>query len=150
MAFQENKIWFSIRVREQSQSWTFWFWKPMNSLLTQVATAYQRDMGVISFAENTGRSSFGQSNILQPNCRAGQARLANSLLNLAYPFMSETLAASAVTVNKWSDVQAGSVGPRINLSGMPPAHHHDRTSDFNLPRLSGQRIHPYTDFAFTR
>ena len=113
-----------------------------NSLLTQVANAYQQDMGVTSFV-NPAESSFGQQQYPAAT-ETGKPELADSLLNFV-TFYVRTLAVPARRNVEDPDVQAGSViFNQINCSGC-----HRPTimtgPDFNLPQLSGQRIHPYTD-----
>jgi len=113
-----------------------------NSLLTQVATAYQQDMGVTSYIQ-TAESSFGQSQFPWAT-NTDKPELADSLLNFV-TFYVRTLAVPARRMVNDPDVQAGSViFNQINCAGC-----HRPTimtgPDFNLPQLSGQRIHPYTD-----
>ena len=113
-----------------------------HSLLTQVATAYQQDMGVTSFIQ-PDESTLGQSQ-WPSSTNTGKPELADSLLNFV-TFYVRTLAVPARRNVNDPDVQAGSIiFNQINCSGC-----HRTTiltgADFNLPQLSGQRIHPYTD-----
>ncbi len=113
-----------------------------NSLLTQVATAYQQDMGVTSYLL-PDESTLGQSQ-WPASTHTGKPELADSLLNFV-TFYVRTLAVPARRNTNDPDVQAGSViFNQINCSG---CHRPTITTgpDFNLPQLSGQRIHPYTD-----
>jgi CxxC motif-containing protein (DUF1111 family) len=113
-----------------------------SSLLVQVATAYQQDMGITSFV-HPDENSFGQ---LQwpSSTQTGKKELADSTLN-ATTFYIRTLAVPARRNVNDPDVQAGSIlFNQINCSGC-----HRPTimtgPDFQVPQLSGQRIHPYTD-----
>ena len=113
-----------------------------NSLLTQVATAYQQDMGVTSYVLPV-ESTLGQTQ-WPSSTNTGKPELADSLLNFV-TFYVRTLAVPARRNVNDPDVQAGSaIFNQINCSGC-----HRPTimtgPDFNLPQLSGQRIHPYTD-----
>jgi CxxC motif-containing protein (DUF1111 family) len=113
-----------------------------STLLLQVATAYQQDMGVTSFVTPV-ENSFGQSQ-WPSNTDTGKPELADSLLNFV-TFYIRTLAVPARRDVNDPDVQAGSIiFNQINCSG---CHRPTITTgpDFNLPQLSGQRIHPYTD-----
>lgn len=113
-----------------------------STLLLQVATAYQQDMGVTSFVTPL-ENSFGQ--LQWPSAtNTGKPELPDSLLNFV-TFYIRTLAVPARRNVNDPDVQAGSViFNQINCSG---CHRPTITTgpDFNLPQLSGQRIHPYTD-----
>jgi CxxC motif-containing protein (DUF1111 family) len=113
-----------------------------NSLLTQVATAYQQDMGITSYIQPE-ESSFGQSQ-WPSSTNTDKPELADSILNFT-TFYVRTLAVPARRSVNDPDVQAGSIiFNQINCAGC-----HRPTimtgPDFNLPQLSGQRIHPYTD-----
>ncbi len=113
-----------------------------NSLLTQVATAYQQDMGVTSYVL-PDESTLGQSQWPSAT-NTGKVELADSLMNFV-TFYVRTLAVPARREVNDADNQAGSIiFNQINCSGC-----HRPTmmtgADFNLPQLSGQRIHPYTD-----
>jgi CxxC motif-containing protein (DUF1111 family) len=113
-----------------------------NSVLTQVATAYQQDMGITSYVL-PDESSYGQSQ-WPAATHTDKPELADSLLKFT-TFYIRTLAVPARRNVNDPDVQAGSViFNQINCSGC-----HRPTimtgPDFNLPQLSGQRIHPYTD-----
>jgi CxxC motif-containing protein (DUF1111 family) len=113
-----------------------------NSLLTQVATAYQQDMGVTSYVTPVESTSDQQQ--YPAATETGKPELADSLLNFV-TFYVRTLAVPARRNITDPDVKAGSIiFNQINCSGC-----HRPTimtgPDFNLPQLSGQRIHPYTD-----
>jgi CxxC motif-containing protein (DUF1111 family) len=113
-----------------------------STLLLQVATAYQQDMGVTSYVTPT-ESSMGQSQFPTAT-NTGQVELPDSLLNFV-TFYVRSLAVPARRNVTDPDVQAGSIlFNQINCSGC-----HRPTivtgPDFSLPQLSGQRIHPYTD-----
>jgi CxxC motif-containing protein (DUF1111 family) len=112
------------------------------SLLTQVANAYQQDMGLTSYI-NPNESSFRQSQ-WPASTETGRPELGDSILNAA-TFYIRTLAVPARRNVNDPDVKAGSViFNQINCSGC----HRPVVmtgADFNIPQLSGQRIHPYTD-----
>ena len=113
-----------------------------SSLLTQVATAYQQDMGITSYV-HPDENSLGQHNGPQQQIPAN-LNLPDSMLN-ATTFYVRTLAVPARRNVNDPDVQAGSIlFNQINCSGC-----HRPTvmtgPDFTVPQLSGQRIHPYTD-----
>ncbi len=113
-----------------------------SSLLSQVATAYQQDMGITSYLL-PDESTLGQAQ-WPAATNTGRPELPDSLLNFV-TFYVRTLAVPARRNVSDPDVQAGSVlFNQINCSGC-----HRPTimtgPDFNLPQLSGQRIHPYTD-----
>jgi CxxC motif-containing protein (DUF1111 family) len=113
-----------------------------SSLLLQVANAYQQDMGVSSYV-NPNESSYGQQQ-WPSETDNGKPELADSILKFT-TFYVRTLAVPARRDVNDPDVQAGSIlFNQINCSGC-----HRPTimtgPDFNLPQLSGQRIHPYTD-----
>lgn len=113
-----------------------------SSLLVQVATAYQQDMGITSFV-HPDENSLGQQQ--WPSATyTGKAEIPDSILN-ATTFYVRTLAVPARRNVNDPDVQAGSlIFNQINCSGC-----HRPTvmtgPDFAVPQLSGQRIHPYTD-----
>jgi CxxC motif-containing protein (DUF1111 family) len=112
------------------------------TLLSQVAAAYQQDMGVTSYV-NPAESSYGQGQ-WPSGTDDGKTELADSILKFT-TFYVRTLAVPARRNITDPDVQAGSaLFNQINCSGC-----HRPTimtgPDFNLPQLSGQRIHPYTD-----
>jgi CxxC motif-containing protein (DUF1111 family) len=113
-----------------------------NSLLTQVATAYQQDMGVTSYIL-PDESSLGQTQ-WPASTNTGKPELADSTLNYVV-FYVRSLAVPARRSVTNTDVIAGSaLFNQINCSGC-----HRPTimtgADFTLSQLSGQRIHPYTD-----
>jgi len=112
------------------------------TLLSQVAAAYQQDMGVTSYV-NPAESSYGQGQ-WPSGTDDGKTELADSILKFT-TFYVRTLAVPARRNITDPDVKAGSaLFNQINCSGC-----HRPTimtgPDFNLPQLSGQRIHPYTD-----
>jgi CxxC motif-containing protein (DUF1111 family) len=113
-----------------------------SSLLVQVATAYQQDMGVTSYVQPV-ESSYGQQQF-PASTETGKPELPDSLLNFV-TFYIRTLAVPARRNVNDPDVQAGSIlFNQINCSG---CHRPTMMTgpDFNIPQLSGQRIHPYTD-----
>jgi CxxC motif-containing protein (DUF1111 family) len=113
-----------------------------SSLLVQVATAYQQDMGITSYV-HPDENSLGQHQ-WPAATNTGKTELADSVLN-ATTFYVRTLAVPARRNVNDPDVQAGSIlFNQVNCSGC-----HRPTimtgPDFAVPQLSGQRIHPYTD-----
>jgi len=113
-----------------------------STLLLQVANAYQQDMGITSYV-NKNESSYDQEQ-WPSSTDNGKPELADSILKFT-TFYIRTLAVPARRDVNDPDVQAGSaIFNQINCSGC-----HRPTivtgPDFNLPQLSGQRIHPYTD-----
>jgi CxxC motif-containing protein (DUF1111 family) len=113
-----------------------------STLLLQVATAYQQDMGVTSYVQ-TVESGDGQA---QMNVVHGdvQPELVDSLLNYVV-FYVKTLGVPARRNVTDADVKQGStLFNQINCSGC----HRPTVQtgvDVNLAGISNQRIHPYTD-----
>ncbi|MBS1934378.1 MAG: thiol oxidoreductase [Bacteroidetes bacterium] len=113
-----------------------------STLLLQVATAYQQDMGITSYVQKT-ESAAGQ---VQMDVVHGdvQPELVDSLLNYVV-FYVKTLAVPARRNVTDADVQAGgTLFTQVNCSGC-----HRPTIqtgiDLTLPQINNQRIHPYTD-----
>jgi CxxC motif-containing protein (DUF1111 family) len=113
-----------------------------STLLMQVATAYQQDMGVTSYAQPV-ESAFGQSQMSLVTAADTEPELADSLLNYVI-FYVQTLAVPArrdVTdsVNK----RGAMLFDQVNCSG---CHRTTMYTGVNPAiNLSSQRIHPYTD-----
>ncbi len=112
------------------------------SVLTQVATAYQQDMGLTSYVQPF-ESAAGQT---QMNSVQGdiEPELADTILN-ATTFYVKTLAVPARRNINDPDVQRGEYFfKQLNCTGC-----HQPTVqtgvDLTMPLLSNQRIHPYTD-----
>lgn len=112
------------------------------TLLMQVATAYQQDMGVTSYVQSV-ESADGQSQLTTiPNEGTGP-ELADSLLNYVTYYV-QTLAVPARrdvldSVNKKGEV----LFTQLNCSG---CHRTTMYTGVNPAiNLSSQRIHPYTD-----
>jgi CxxC motif-containing protein (DUF1111 family) len=112
------------------------------TLLVQVATAYQQDMGVTSYVQ-PAESAYGQT---QMNVVHGdvQPELVDSLLNDVVYYV-RTLAVPARRNVTDADVQQGAIFfNQLNCSGC-----HRPTIqtgvDITLGQISNQRIHPYTD-----
>lgn len=111
-----------------------------SSLLVQVATAYQQDMGVTSYVQGV-ESVFGQS---QYDNKADDAELPDSILN-AVAFYVKTLAVPARRNTTDAEVKAGqTLFTQLNCSG---CHRPTMQTgvDLTLSQISNQRIHPYTD-----
>lgn len=112
------------------------------TLLLQVATAYQQDMGVTSYVQQQ-ESAAGQP---QMDVVHGdvQPELVDSLLNYVVYYV-KTLAVPARRNVTDADVQTGAtLFNQVNCSGC-----HRPTIqtgiDLTLPQINNQRIHPYTD-----
>lgn len=112
------------------------------TLLLQIAMAYQQDMGVTTFA-TADESSLGQEQY-HSVIDKDQRELADSLLNHV-SFYVKTLAVPARRNVTDPDVKAGSV--LFNQVNCSACHRSTMMSgsEPNVPQLSGQRIHPYTD-----
>lgn len=111
-----------------------------SSLLVQVATAYQQDMGVTSYVQGV-ESVFGQS---QYDNKADDAELPDSILN-ATTFYVRTLGVPARRNTTDVEVKAGqTLFTQLNCSG---CHRPTIQTGVNvtLSQISNQRIHPYTD-----
>ena len=112
------------------------------SLLVQIATAYQQDMGVTSYVQ-TKESADGQAQMSIVHGDA-QPELVDSILN-DVNFYIRTLAVPARRNISDANVQQGAtVFSQINCSG---CHRPNMQTgiDQTLPQVSNQRIHPYTD-----
>jgi CxxC motif-containing protein (DUF1111 family) len=110
------------------------------NILLQVAGAYNQDMGISNYVFKD-ESSKGQS---QADGLNDEPELEDSLLN-SVAFYVRTLAVPARRNTTDADVKSGEqIFNQINCSGC-----HKPTvqtgNDVNLPYLSNQRIHPYTD-----
>jgi CxxC motif-containing protein (DUF1111 family) len=113
-----------------------------SSLLVQVATAFQQDMGITSYVQPK-KSVYGQSqwNNVPDNSTPD---IADSILN-AVTFYVRSLAVPARrNVTDEQVVKGEKIFTQINCSG---CHIPTMYTDVNmsLPALSNQRIHPYTD-----
>ena len=113
-----------------------------STLLMQVATAYQQDMGVTSYAQPQ-ESAYGQSQMSAVGKGDTGDELVDSLLNYV-TFYVQTLAVPARrnvldSVNK----RGYALFNQINCSG---CHRPTMQTGVNAAiNLSSQRIHPYTD-----
>ncbi|HEX9513778.1 MAG TPA: di-heme oxidoredictase family protein [Puia sp.] len=112
------------------------------TLLMQVATAYQQDMGVTSYAQPV-ESAFGQLQMNAIGKEDTEPELVDSLLNYV-TFYVQTLAVPARrnvldSVNK----RGALLFNQVNCSG---CHRPTVQTGVNAAiNLSSQRIHPYTD-----
>lgn len=118
----------------------FGFKANASTVLFQVATAYQQDIGVTSSVQPK-ESSGGQ---LQSDKRDDDPELPDSILN-AVAFYVRSLAVPARrNVNDADNKKGEQLFMQINCSGC-----HRPTIqtgvNVNFPQLSNQRIHPYTD-----
>jgi len=110
------------------------------TILTQVAAAYQQDMGITNYVFPS-ESSFGQS---QYDGRNDDPELPDSVLNgTAFYIKSLAVPARRNTTDAVA-LQGEKLFTQINCSGC-----HIPTMqtgvDVTFPQLSNQRIHPYTD-----
>lgn len=118
----------------------FGFKANASTIIFQVATAYQQDMGVTSYVQPQ-ESSGGQ---LQDDKKKDEPELPDSIVNAA-AFYVKTLAVPARrNVNDPDNKKGEQLFVQINCTGC-----HKPTvktgTDLNFPQLSNQRIHPYTD-----
>jgi CxxC motif-containing protein (DUF1111 family) len=112
------------------------------SLLVQVATAYQQDMGVTTYVAPP-ESSFGQHQY-QSVTDPGGSELADSMLNYV-TFYVQTLAVPARRNVTDPEVKAGSIlFNQVNCTACHQPTMYTGT-DPTMPQISGQQIHPYTD-----
>lgn len=112
------------------------------TLLMQIATAYQQDMGITSYVQPV-ESAYGQS---QMNAVHGdvQPELADTLLNYVVYYM-QTLAVPARRNVTDADVQRGQIlFTQNNCSGCHKPTIQTGTN-ITITSLNNQRIHPYTD-----
>jgi CxxC motif-containing protein (DUF1111 family) len=113
-----------------------------STLLLQVATAYQQDMGVTSYIQkNESAADQPQMIVVHGDVHP---ELVDSLLNYVV-FYVKTLAVPARRNVTDAAVKAGAIlFNQINCSGC-----HRPTIqtgiDISLPQINNQRIHPYTD-----
>jgi CxxC motif-containing protein (DUF1111 family) len=112
------------------------------TLLMQVATAYQQDMGVTSYVQPV-ESSFGQSQYSAVGPSDTSPELVDSLINYV-TFYVQTLAVPARRdVNDSTNRHGETLFNQINCSG---CHRQTMYTGVNPGiNLSSQRIHPYTD-----
>ncbi|MEO6638143.1 MAG: di-heme oxidoredictase family protein [Ginsengibacter sp.] len=118
----------------------FGFKSNASTILFQVATAYQQDMGVTSYVQPK-ESSEGQ---MQYDNKSNDPEIPDSILN-AVTFYVRSLAVPARRNVNSPDIKRGEqLFSQINCTGC-----HRPTIqtgvDITLPQLSNQRIHPYTD-----
>jgi CxxC motif-containing protein (DUF1111 family) len=112
------------------------------SLLLQVATAYQQDMGVTSFAQPM-ESAYGQSQLNSVGKEDPAIELVDSLLNYV-TFYVQTLAVPARrNVLDSTNKRGAALFTQVNCAG---CHRTTMYTGVNPAiNLSSQRIHPYTD-----
>ena len=112
------------------------------TLLMQVATAYQQDMGVTSYAQPV-ESAFGQSQMSLVGPSDVEPELVDSLLNYV-TFYVQTLAVPARRdVNDSTNRRGEALFQQVNCSA---CHRQTMSTGVNDGiNLSSQRIHPYTD-----
>ncbi len=118
----------------------FGFKANASTVLFQVATAYQQDMGVTSYVQPV-ESSGGQ---MQDDKKKDDPELPDSIVN-AVAFYVKSLAVPARrNVNDAANKKGEQLFKQINCSGCHRPTVQTGT-DINFPQLSNQRIHPYTD-----
>lgn len=118
----------------------FGFKANASSVLFQVATAYQQDMGVTSYVQPK-ENSAGQ---LQADNKKDDPELPDSIVK-AVAFYVRSLAVPARrNINDADNKKGGQLFTQINCAA---CHRPTVQSgiDVNFPQLSNQRIHPYTD-----
>ena len=118
----------------------FGFKANASTVIFQVATAYQQDMGVTSYVQPK-ESSGGQ---LQDDKKVDDPELQDSIVN-AVAFYVRSLAVPARrNVTDPDNKKGEQLFKQINCSGCHRPTVQTGT-DINFPQLSNQRIHPYTD-----
>ncbi len=118
----------------------FGFKANASTIIFQVATAYQQDMGVTSYVQPQ-ESSGGQE---QDDKKMDDPELPDSIVN-AVAYYVKTLAVPARrNVNDPDNKRGEQLFNQVNCTG---CHRPTLTTgvDINLPQISNQRIHPYTD-----
>ncbi len=113
-----------------------------SSLLVQVATAFQQDMGITSYVQ-LKKSLYGQTQYATVIDTAG-TDVADSILN-AVTFYVRSLAVPARRdVTAPAVMRGEALFTQLNCSGchIPTMY---TGVNVTLPALSNQRIHPYTD-----
>lgn len=112
------------------------------TLLMQVATAYQQDMGVTSYAQPQ-ESAYGQSQLSLVGANDPSPELVDSLLNYVV-FYVQTLAVPARRdVTDSVNLRGAALFAQVNCSG---CHRTTMYTGVNPGiNLSTERIHPYTD-----
>jgi len=110
------------------------------TILTQVAAAYNQDMGITSYVFPK-ESSFGQ---LQDDGYADDPELPDSVLNAAAFYIKSLAVPARRNVTDAIALQGEQIFRQINCSGchIPTLQ---TGVDVTFPALSNQRIHPYTD-----
>lgn len=112
------------------------------TLLTQVAAAYQQDMGVTSYV-NPEESALGQPQMSVIHGDT-QPELADSLLNYVVYYVKTLAVPARRNVKDTVNLRGAALFNQVNCSGC-----HRPTIqtgvDLTLGPISNQRIHPYTD-----
>jgi CxxC motif-containing protein (DUF1111 family) len=110
------------------------------TILTQIAAAYQQDMGVTSYLFPT-ESSFGQA---QYDGLNDEPELPDSVLNGTAFYIKSLAVPARRNVTDAINLLGEQIFKQINCSGC-----HTPTMqtavDVTFPQISNQRIHPYTD-----
>jgi CxxC motif-containing protein (DUF1111 family) len=110
------------------------------TILTQVGSAYQQDMGITNYIFPS-ESSFGQT---QYDGRNDDPELPDSVLNGTAFYIKSLAVPARRDVTDPAVLQGEKLFTQINCSGC-----HIPTMqtgiDVTFPQLSNQRIHPYTD-----
>ncbi len=118
----------------------FGFKANASTVLFQVATAYQQDMGVTSYVQPK-ESSKGQ---LQDDKKTDDPELPDSIVNAVAFYVKSLGVPARRNVNDADNKRGEQLFRQINCTGC-----HKPTIQtgpmINFPQLSNQRIHPYTD-----
>lgn len=110
------------------------------TILTQVASAYQQDMGITNYLFPS-ESSFGQP---QYDGRNDDPELPDSILNNTAFYIKSLAVPARRLVTDAVALKGEQIFSQINCSGchIPTVQ---TGTDVSFPQLSNQRIHPYTD-----
>ncbi|MEO8112134.1 MAG: di-heme oxidoredictase family protein [Ginsengibacter sp.] len=120
----------------------FGFKANASTILFQVATAYQQDMGVTSYVQPK-ESSHGQ---MQDDKKSDDPEIPDSILN-AVAFYVRSLAVPARrNVNDIDNKRGEQLFSQVNCTGCHRPTIQTRI-DLTFPQLSNQRIHPYIYFS---
>lgn len=112
------------------------------TLLMQVATAYQQDMGVTSYAQPV-ESAFGQSQMSLVGPSDVEPELVDSLLNYVTYYVQTLAVPARRDVNDSTNRRGEALFQQVNCAA---CHRQTMYTGVNDGiNLSSQRIHPYTD-----
>jgi len=112
------------------------------TLLMQVATAYQQDMGVTSYVQPV-ESAFGQSQMSIIGAGDTEPELVDTLLNYVTYYVQTLAVPARRDVNDSVNRRGEQLFSQVNCSA---CHRQTMYTGVNTSiNLSQQRIHPYTD-----